>query len=161
MTPDEPPRIGSRAVTTRMLHFMVRVLLRTVGTLAGLFGLATLLSVLPPVLWNLGDRSFPELLASLAFCLFVLLLGAYLVFVSYLVWFRFSPRAVRNVCGLLGLYAFSRLSDWIDLPDDDPLMPPSFLGALLGICLAYLLVSRLLNRFLFAAPAGSAEMQRG
>lgn len=132
-----------------MLRVIAKILLRTIGTLFGLLGIAMLcigLFLLPGLLRS----SSPDWLVLSLVLIPTLFFSVYFVCTFYLVWFRFSPTAVRHACGALGLLAFTQLSRWLHLSVDDPRMPLIFLGSLLGICLACLVASRLLNRLLFA-----------
>lgn len=136
---------------------IVKVLLRIVGTLAGLVG-GGMLCVSTVVFY----RSYNVLSAEMrefwmiGLAAFTLALAVYFLFVAYLVWFRFSPRAVRHVCGVLGFYVLMSTTKLFPSVhnSDTSWMAFVFLGLLVGVYFAYRWASTRLSRYLFP-EAGS------
>jgi hypothetical protein len=87
-----------------MNQTIATILIRIVGTLAGLLG-ACMLCVTPFMFYGaFASEHFWILLVGL----FPFVVGIYFLYVAYLVWFRFSANAVRHVCGMLGFFGSSR-----------------------------------------------------
>lgn len=136
-------------VSKRAMKLTVaKIVMRVIGTLAGLLGLG-MLGLAPFIFyhaiaeWNL----WMILLAA-----FPLALAVYLVYVAYLVWFRFSPLAVRHICGALGFYGFTLLTPLFNPGPGGPDTAWSalaFLGCIVGVYLAYRVASNRLSRLLF------------
>lgn len=80
-----------------MVRF-AKILVRFFGTLAGLYGVL-MVSGLPTVV-----RAMPEVGAGGVYAVVgvQVALALYLFWVTYLAWFRFSPQAVRQCCGVMG-----------------------------------------------------------
>lgn len=133
-----------------MSRSMAKVVIRMIGTLTGLLGLSCLLFLVPMFcrqglsiakLWMLPIHLFP------------LIVAFYFLYVAYLVWFKFSPLAVRHVIGLVGfclLMLFPSLyfsgtasykhASWHSF---------AFVGWFIVIYFVYRVVNYRLNRWLF------------
>jgi len=138
-----------------MNQTFLKVVLRVIGTLSGVAGVAALFfASYVLVRAELDVNGW-----RLALNLFSLLLGSYLVYVGYLVWFRLSPLAVRHVCGLLGMYVFSLAMKLVDVRSDpsSPWASVAFLGCLFGVYFGYKAVSRWLSRQLFPDPSPDVQ----
>ena len=90
-----------------MQPIFVRVTIRVLGSLIGLFGVSMLgfsaFLFLPKSIMS-GN------VFSIAFAVICVLLGVYFTRVGYLVWFRWSPLAVRHVIGTLAFLLIGKLS---------------------------------------------------
>src|SRR4051812_1770821 len=81
-----------------MTQKLARNFMRIVATLAGVFGVITL-CIAPFTLYYSIMRGDAWMIF---FAALPLMLGAYGIYLAYVVWFRFSPLAVRHICGALG-----------------------------------------------------------
>ena len=83
--------------------------------------------------------------------IFPLALSVYFLYVSYLVWFRFSPLAVRHICGALGFYVLMVITKLFDPASNSHAAWPAFalLGSLIVVYFAYRVASDRLSRLLF------------
>jgi len=134
-----------------------KVLIRILGTVAGLLGVG-LLCFAPFVFYRSITEQNPVMIA---FAVLPLALAAYFLYVAYLVWFRFSPLAVRHVCGALGFYALTLLTKLFDPMRDSgvPWRSCAFLGCLVAVFLAYRFASGRLSRWLFPeSPSGVSSI---
>ena len=126
---------------------VAKILLRVIGTLGGLLGLG-MLCVAPIMFFHsVGERN-PWMILLAAF---PLAMSAYLIYVGYLVWFRFSPLAVRHICGALGFYIITLVPKISD-PSRDPSSPWGpflFLACLVAVYFGYRSISGKLSRWLF------------
>ena len=141
----------SPAMTPRI----AKVLIRVAGTLAGLLGLG-MLCVAPVMLYHSFIEQNPWMIGL---ALFPFALAVYFVWVAYLVWFRFSPLAVRHICGALGFYGLTLAARLVG-PPRDPEMPWgsfAFLGCLVVIYIAYKFASDRLSRWLFPKSASGVQ----
>jgi hypothetical protein len=121
------------------------VAVRVLGTLLGVLGCL--------LLWY-AQYSWPQVgnkhslfmkLATGSGILFAI----YFFYVAYLVWFRYSPLAVRHVVAVFILYL------WSKIPTTDDRTPAAglvLLVSLVAMYLAYRLATRYLNRLLFPTP---------
>jgi nitrate/nitrite transporter NarK len=91
------------------------------------------------------------------FAVFALALAVYCIYVAYLVWFRFSPLAVRHICGAVGVYILTLLWDVFKRSRDADWMPFAFLGSFFVIYIVYRVASHRLSRWLF--PETSSGVQ--
>ena len=123
---------------------IAKLVLRVVGTLAGMLGIGTLCII--PFLLNRAiiDRETWMILLAII----PLPFAAYFVFVAYLVWFKFSPCAVRHVCGAVGLYLLTQSVELFGRPDE-MWKSLAFLGCPVVVYVGYRVVSARLNRWLF------------
>ena len=89
----------------------LKAAIRVLGSLIGLFGVSML---------GFGVFLFlPSFITSggafgIAFAVFGILLGVYFTRVGYLVWFRWSPLAVRHVVGTLAFLLLGQLTRFIN-----------------------------------------------
>ena len=125
----------------------IKAVLRIVGTLGGILGIA--------ILWiaaMLFFRSFRELGWMTILVIFPALLGAYFIYVMYLVWFRFSPRAIRHTCIGLGLYLFSVCSRALELTKEKNYwwVGAATIGCIIVVFFLCRTLSRWLSKSLFA-----------
>ena len=122
-----------------------KIVVRGVGTLAALLGVGMICVTPFAIAHMLRNQTSPWWLVLL---LLPLGIAAYLVYVGYLVWCRFSPRAVHHVCGAVGFYLlgqsmelFGRSNElWISF---------AFLGLLVVVYFGYRFASSRLSRWLF------------
>jgi catechol 2,3-dioxygenase-like lactoylglutathione lyase family enzyme len=130
---------------------VAKIMMRVIGTLAGLLGIGSLFFT-PFVLHQLMVPQSPlTILFSLYFAFFSLAVDAYFIYAAYLVWFRFSPLAVRHMCGLLGFSALvlvAKLADPLHHPHT-PWAPLISLAGLGAVYFGYRAASNRLSRFLF------------
>lgn len=79
-------------------------------------------------------------------------LGLYLVYVGYLTWFRFSPLAIRHICGVIAFYLLGVVQVVLDIFVGSQLSVASGIIALFSliavICL-YCWAFKYYNRLLF------------
>ena len=89
---------------------------------------------------------FAVLLLSL-----LLIPSLYAIFVAYLIWLRFSPKAVLHLCGLLGFLSLGML--WALIPDRRHEEWDEIAVLVSGILViwGYRALSRFFNRLLFQA----------
>ena len=130
---------------------IAKILMRVVGTLAGLLGLG-MLCITPFLIYHAVAE---QMGGMIFFVVLPLPVAAYFIYAAYLVWFRFSPVAVRHVCGALGFYTLTLFPKAFEQFRDAEWMPFAFLGCLFAVYVAYRVVSRYLSRWLFpeASPA--------
>lgn len=126
---------------------VARIVMRVVGNLAGLLGVGMLCSTPFQLHLSVTERN-PWMIPLAAF---PLALGAYFIYVAYLVWFRFSPHAVRHSCGALGFSLLTLTTKLCDPARDSGAACPAFvvLGGLVAVSSAYRVASSRLSRFLF------------
>ena len=123
------------------------VAVRTLGTLAALAGVAGLavgLFMFPIAATDDELRTFLLLILTVE-----LFIGAYLIWVGYLVWFRFSPLAVQQCCGAVGfgvLVTYCAFERQILEPQTGALVS---LALMVIVLKSYQALSRYLNRILF------------
>ena len=124
---------------------VAKILLRVISALAGLLGFGIL--CITPFLIH---HSIAEQQGWMIFFLVLpLLVAVYFIYAAYLVWFRFSPVAVKHICGALGFYVVTLFPKVFERFRDADWMPIAFLGSLLVVYLAYRVVSHRLSRWLF------------
>jgi hypothetical protein len=126
---------------------IVKTVMRVVGTLAGLLGVG-MLCITPFMLHHSITQRNPWMILL---AVFPLALAAYFIYVAYLVWFRFSPLAVRHICGALGFYVLTLVTKLFDpARDSDAAWPAfAFLGCLVVVYFSYRVASDRLSRWLF------------
>jgi hypothetical protein len=130
------------------LRIFAKVAVRVVGTLAGLPGLGLLFIALLNLYLGIPDRDAKRISIGG----FLLALAAYFLHTSYLVWFRFSPLAVRRVCGALCLYGMTFVTaKLLDVTDHSDAIWPAFafLGCVVAVYVVYRFASDRLSRLLF------------
>ena len=130
-----------------MARFL-KILIRSVGTIAGLWSLLVVVR-LPSMIRVLQDvgQGFGMIFLSMQ-----VLIAAYMMWVCYLTWFRFSPQAVQQCCGLLGFIALVVASAVLRIGSDGSpsgWWPLGMLVALFAVLWGYRRVSRLFNRVIF------------
>jgi hypothetical protein len=130
-----------------MVRF-AKILVRLLGTLAGLYGVL-IVSGLPSFFQAMSEVGPGIVYATVAV---QAVLALYLFWVAYLAWFRFSPQAVRQCCGVLG---FIVLATFIVLVGPLIRAAHPFLtllaipAALVTVLWGYRRFARYLNRLLF------------
>lgn len=134
------------------MKIALKWVLRLVASLTGLLGVFSLFFT-----WRFALDGGPliELIVSLPFLVFLLTIYFYLIFVAYLAWFRFSPRAVRHISAVLVLMGYLYLWDnprervFGDLADENPWYGYFMIGGLFAGFWAWVFLDGLLNRILF------------
>lgn len=126
-----------------------KITVRVVGTLVGIYGVLSWAGAL--LLLGVGGTQEAALLILLTI---PLLLGVYCLYVGYLTWWRFSPIAVRHVCGAVGYFSLLCLlgidGKFLHHPvEPSPGWAFGFLGVLLLVHFLYRLASERLSRLLF------------
>ncbi len=129
--------------------------MRVVGTLAGLLG-AGMLSIGPFILYHAYTERSPLMMV---FAVFPLVFGVYFVYVGYLVWFKYSPLAVRHICGTVAFYVFVLVSKLFGAGREAEPSWVTFapLGCLFVVFFAYRLASARLSRWLFPESASGIQ----
>jgi hypothetical protein len=123
-------------------------IVRTIGTLAGVLGALMLYSASRIAL----DRSEPNLsiMFNVVFSGINLLIGLFCLWIAYLVWFRFSPRAIRQTCGLLGFILIGVVMARYPAPHHEPgSIALIYLGTIALALMGYRLLSWYLNGVVF------------
>jgi hypothetical protein len=141
--------------TRHWKRLIAKITMRVVGTLAGPSGLG-MLCVTPFMLYHfITGRD----LLMIVFAAFPLALAAYFSYVAYLVWFRFSPLAVRHICGTLGFLILVLATNLFDPSRHSaaPCAAFAFLGSLVAAYFAYRVASNQLSQLLF--PAGATGVR--
>jgi hypothetical protein len=135
---------------------VAKIVVRIAGTLAGLCGFSLFSAMLMGLYSSITEPNS----GMIFFAAFALAFSAYLMYVAYLVWFRFSPRAVRHVCGAIGVYVLSLVPRLLDLSrhGDQPWIEFAFLGSFVAVYIAYRVASHRLSRLLF--PETFSEIQK-
>ncbi len=119
--------------------------MRVVGTLAGILGVL-FLGFAPFMLSNaVTDRN----LVMILFAALPLVLAVYFLYVSYLVWFKLSPLAVRHICGALGFYSLTLVPKLLGSLRYTGWAAIIYFCCVVGVYLAYRIVTRRLSRLLF------------
>jgi hypothetical protein len=135
---------------------IAKTVMRVVGTLAGLLGVA-MLCFMPFMLFHSITERNPWMIVL---AIFPLALALYFIYVAYLVWFRFSPLAMRHICGALGFYVLMLLTKLFDRDLDTTWAPSAFLGCLVIVYFAYRVASNRLSRWLFPESISSPVADR-
>lgn len=73
----------------------------------GLLGLFSIFGLVYLTLWFISEEERDY--ATFSFYLFGFAINLYLIFVAYLTWFRFSPRAIRHLSGIMILCSYAYL----------------------------------------------------
>lgn len=134
---------------------VAKIILRILGAIAGLFGLPMVVTMACVLYSSIRDGD----LGLTLFVAFGGALDAYLIYVGYLLWFRFSPLAVRHICGILAFGLLCGTPRAFESNRDIEAWWQSFvfLAWAGSIFLAYHFGSRRLNRWLF--PEGVERVQ--
>lgn len=120
------------------------IAVRILGTLLGLIGCSLIWYA--QYLWpQQGDEHglFMKLATGSG-----ILFAIYFFYIAYLVWWKYSPLAVRHLVAVLTLYL------WTKIPTTEDRTPASgliILGSFAAMYVAYRLASYYLNRLLFPA----------
>jgi hypothetical protein len=130
------------------MKLTIKTLMRAIGILSGLLGLS-MLCVAPFMLYHAITERNPSM--TVLMVVFPLAFGLYFIYVAYLVWFKFSPLAVRHICGALGFYLLAPVAMLFDPSRDSgtPWTAFAFLGCLVVVYFTYRLASDRLNKLLF------------
>ena len=152
---------------------IAKIVARTIGSLAGLLGIGSLFFTLLVLEshHSMIQRGPLTILFTVFFAVFSLAVDAYFIYAAYLVWFTYSPLAVRHICGLLGFGALIPVTKLVvpSMRADSPWAPCVFFAGLAGVYFAYRAASERLSRFLFPDitrgarhedPAASQSMTR-
>lgn len=134
---------------------IAKIVLRVVGTLAGLLGLGMLCVTPFMVYHSITERNGWMILLAV----FPLAVAIYFIYVAYLAWFRFSPLAVRHICGALGIYVLMLVTKLFDASrnSETPWTAFAFLGCLVAVYFAYRTASNRLSRLLFPETVGGVQ----
>lgn len=127
-----------------MAQTIVFIAVRILGTLAGLLGVSSLWFT--QFMWP--DEADEHIVLKRVLAVFVTLVAIYLLYVAYLVWWKYSPLAVRHLVAVLSLYL------WTKIPATEDRTPASgliILSSFAAMYVAYRLASYYLNRLLFPA----------
>jgi hypothetical protein len=135
---------------------IVIFVIRAIGTLSGLLGVLMLYSIYIHAI--AVDDIGP-------WFKYIFLVGVPLVFaliffwIAYLVWFRFSPRAVQQVCGLLGFLLMSFIMTEYHPTDKANAFQPLvvYIGSMVFVLVGYKVLTRYLNAIVFGGESTSAD----
>ncbi len=127
---------------------IAKIIVRVIGTLSAMVGLAMLCGLL--VMVKNGPSGFTwiviPILGQLPFVVWFL-------YVGYLVWASFSPFAVRLVCGTFCFITFFFLFNFMGFiyrhDEDNPWVTFAFVGSIPVTWVVYRAISKRLNRWLF------------
>ena len=131
---------------------VAKIAIRVVATIAGLGGLyGVYFSVVhvPFMLEGEFSSSFAFVFAAIS-----LVLDAWFIWIAYLAWFRFSPLAVKQTCGFLGVLGYGLFKPLFESLENliDGEATVLFLGWLAFLIVGYRLLSRYLIRVIFSEP---------
>jgi hypothetical protein len=123
--------------------------LRTIGTLAGIVGAVATYSIVTG-LFTRGDEVSSA--ARAAFAVPGLLFSAFFIWIAYVTWFRLSPRAVQQVCGLLGFLVLVTFNSQLPLQPGANTLRWALAGLvlLLVVLVGYKILSRYLSGIIFS-----------
>ena len=146
------------------LRIFAKVVVRVIATLVGLLGLWLLFTALLLLYHVIPERDA----GRISMGVFALPFAAYYLYTAYLVWFRFSPLAVRHVCGALCLYGMIFVTaKLLEVTAHSYALWPAFafLGCVVAVYIAYRFVSNRLSRLLFPEnvqePVAALPSQHG
>jgi len=130
-----------------MKLIFAKILMRVVGTLFGLLGVGML--CITSLLLYYSITEWDDWMIPLT--IFPLAISFYFIYVAYLVWFNFSPLAVRHICGALGLYLLTLVPKLFKPLDDAEAAWPAFafFGCLVIVYSGLRVASSRLSRWLF------------
>ena len=132
---------------------LTKVVLRAIGTLAGLFGLLFFGFNLALIIGTFRRFDASLLPFELILLLPLLAVSLYLIYIGYAVWFRFGPAVVRHCCAVIGLFVFLRVMD-LFVPRSRPPTgwePLAMLACALFMYAIYRFTYARLTRLLFPA----------
>lgn len=128
-----------------------KVGLRIVGTIIGLFGMLVVCMSIVMLYGSLAERELLQTVLSA----FSLMLGAYLVRVGYISWFRFSPRAVRHICGSVAFFVLTQVAPTHDA--NTAFGGVIFFGCLVAAYFGYRAMSDRLNHWIFRSGSDAVS----
>jgi len=98
---------------------VIKRAIQVIGLLMGIGGMVVMVGILLPVVPRPGRETYT--LDPYIILLAVFIIG-YLIFLNYLLWVRFSPRAIRHFCGVIACMLFGvvfvnagRILDWLGM----------------------------------------------
>jgi hypothetical protein len=132
------------------------VAVRAIGTLAGLQGAVMVYMTAHMAVASGDDNSW---FGSIFFVVLSLIIAMVLIWIAYLVWFRFSPRAVQQVCGLLGFVLLTTAGTYFRPADEANALWWSlgFLVLLLFVLWGYRTLSRYVSNVIFVGQRFSTD----
>jgi hypothetical protein len=83
----------------------LKATIRALATVAGLFGILDVFFGIGFLISSVADKKPPNAMTIFFATMFVIP-GIYLSWVLFLVWRRFSPKAVLHFCGAIGFFAW-------------------------------------------------------
>lgn len=131
-------------------------MVRTIGTLAGLLGAMMLYGAVCMAF------ALPKAdVSSIFFLIFAgvnCAIGLFCFWIAYLVWFRFSPRAIQQTCGLLGFILIGFVMTYFPATNQANAGSRSliYLGTIVFALIGYRLLSRYLNKVIFVGQSTSS-----
>ncbi|MCX6908728.1 MAG: hypothetical protein NTY01_11880, partial [Verrucomicrobia bacterium] len=144
-------RRSERRRTERKMKLKIaKVVLRVIGTLSALLGLSMLCAMI--LVFLLAKTKSWDTLLILPI-LIVLPFALWQLYVGYLVWRDFSPRVVRQVCGVLVFLGYIFIARNTVLNHETamnlPWSPLASIGLILVACAVHRVVSKQFNHWLF------------
>jgi hypothetical protein len=129
---------------------------RSIGTLAGVFGAMMLYSAV--CMAFALPKADVSIIFFLIFACVNFVIGLFCFWIAYLVWFRFSPRAIQQTCGLLGFILIGFVMTFFPATNQENACSRSliYLGTIVFALFGYRLLSRYLNSVIFV-DQGSAS----
>jgi hypothetical protein len=130
---------------------------RAIGTLGGLLGASMLYVACERVVSAPADVN-----PWIWYTFFVglqLVIALFFIWVAYLIWFRFSPRAIQQVCGLLAFLLVGLVMTLFPATDQANAGSRSliYLGSIAFALLGYRMLSRYLNKVIFVRQSTPSE----
>jgi len=152
-----------RRYTLTVKPIVIKIALRVLGSLAAVLGLSMLgfsLVFLSPITSMKPDLAFSVVVGAIQ-----ILLGLYLSYVGYLVWFRLSPHAVRHVLGTLAFVLLGALGSSADhhrlIRSSDVFEAISFAIGVIAFYILYrCMVAYCCNRLFPATPRDPAVVRQ-
>ncbi len=126
------------------------IALRTIATLAALLGVGSIYGLTNFVLAKDIDLSTS---AKIAIAVPGIIFAVYFIWIAYLIWFRLSPLAIQQVCGLLGFVLLVTFNN-LFAPSKAPnglYWALAFLGLLVVVLVGYRILGRYLCKIVFQA----------
>lgn len=138
------------AETYKMKRTIAIIVLRMIGIQAGILGAIAIYGSLNFLLAQSDDMS---LTARAAFAIPSLLFSAFFIWIAYLTWFRLSPRAVQQACGLLGFVVLVAFNSQFPPTSEANFLHRTLalLALLIVVLFGYRILSRYLNGIIFAS----------
>src|SRR3954471_6572306 len=130
-----------------MRHSVAKIVMRVLGTLGGVLGVVGLCITAFVLYHSATERNAGLVVAALI----PLAFSAYFLYVSYLIWFKFSPLTVKHICGGIGFCVLALVSKLIEPARHSHGAWPiyAYLGSLIVLYLAYRVASDRLSPSLF------------